>query len=100
MHTVVPRYAAGIATIILACGADGHRRMGKQATAQIAPVTSQQATSEARAWLARMQDELIEILASRTGQRRNSIRGDLFRGRTFNAESALAYGLVDAIIGD
>lgn len=97
-HTVAPRYAAGIATIILACGAQGHRRIGKNAVVHISPVTSPHETPQARAEMARIRNELTEILASRTGQRLNSIRKDLYWGREFNAESALAYGLVDDIL--
>lgn len=100
VHTVVPRCAAGLATVILACGTKGHRRVGKHAAVQISPLKLQHETPQISAYMARVRDELTEILASCTGQRRNSIRGDLFRGRTLNAESALAYGLVDAIIGD
>lgn len=97
-YTVVPRYAAGIATIILACGAKGHRRIGKNAVIHISPVTSLHETSRTSPEITRIRNELTEILASCTGQQLNSIRKDLYWGREFNAESALAYGLADDIL--
>jgi ATP-dependent Clp protease protease subunit len=99
-RTVAPRYAAGVATVILACGARGHRRMGRNAFVEISPVTSHRETPQMPAEIARIQNELTEILTSCTGRRRDSIREDLLTGRTFDAEAALAYGLVDAVLPD
>lgn len=99
-NTIAPRHAAGIATIILACGTKGQRRIGQHAIIQLSPLSSMRETPETPAEIVRMQNAPIEILANCTPQRRDSIREDLLRGRTFDAQSALGYGLADTIAPD
>lgn len=46
----------------------------------------------------RMKDLLIDILAKRTGQKREKIKADMERDYWMSAEEAVKYGLVDGII--
>jgi len=97
-HTVARHQARGMAAVILACGAKGHRRIGKHALIALSPLTAPRETPQLAAEMARIQDELTEILASCTRQTRDTIRADSLTGRMLNAESAIAYGLADEIL--
>ena len=49
--------------------------------------------------LVRMRADIEAILSTHTGQSVPTLRADTDRDRVFNAQAALAYGLVDQVLG-
>ncbi len=48
--------------------------------------------------MVRIRAEMEEILARHTGQQRRTLRADMDRDQVFDAEEAVAYGLVDEVL--
>ena len=46
----------------------------------------------------RLLQDLVATVAGQTGQNGETIQGDFERGRYFDAHTARAYGLIDAVI--
>jgi ATP-dependent Clp protease protease subunit len=97
-------HAASAAAVLLAAGAPG-----KRAVLPHAKVLLHQPSSQARGTLpdlaveakelARVRDEVNQILSRHTGHPAAKLRDDTDRNRTFTATEAVAYGLADEILG-
>jgi ATP-dependent Clp protease, protease subunit len=97
-------HAASAAAVLLAAGAPG-----KRAVLPHAKVLLHQPSSQARGTLpdlaveakelARVRDEVNQILSRHTGHPAAKLRDDTDRNRTFTATEAVAYGLADEVLG-
>jgi ATP-dependent Clp protease protease subunit len=95
--------ASSAAAVLLAAGTPGKRTVLKHAK-----VLLHQPSAEARGALpdlavqakevARIRDDMEEILARHTGHPVAKIRADTDRDHTFTAQEAVDYGLADAVI--
>jgi ATP-dependent Clp protease, protease subunit len=95
--------ASSAAAVLLAAGTPGKRTVLKHAK-----VLLHQPSAEARGALpdlavqakevARIRDDMEEILAKHTGHPVTKIRADTDRDHTFTAQEAVDYGLADAVI--
>jgi ATP-dependent Clp protease protease subunit len=95
--------AASAAAVLLAAGTPGKRTVLKHAK-----VLLHQPSAQARGTLpdlavqakevARIRDDMEEILARHTGHPVARIRQDTDRDKTFSAQEAVDYGLADAVI--
>jgi ATP-dependent Clp protease protease subunit len=95
--------ASSAAAVLLAAGTPGKRTVLRHAK-----VLLHQPSAEARGALpdlavqakeiARIRDDMEEILAQHTGHPVGKIRQDTDRDHTFSAQEAVDYGLADAVI--
>ena len=95
--------ASSAAAVLLAAGTPGKRTVLKHAK-----VLLHQPSAQARGTLpdlavqakevARIRDDMEEILARHTGHPVARIRQDTDRDKTFSAQEAVDYGLADAVI--
>jgi ATP-dependent Clp protease protease subunit len=95
--------ASSAAAVLLAAGAPG-----KRSALRHAKVSLHQPSSQARGTLpdlavqakevAKVRAEMDEILGLHTGQPAAKIRRDTDRNKTFTAQEAIEYGLVDQVI--
>ncbi|GIG69054.1 ClpP family protease [Phytomonospora endophytica] len=96
--------ASGAAAVLLAAGAPGRRSILPRAKVML-----HQPSSQARGTLpdlavqakevARMRQEMDEILGAHTGHSVEKIREDTDRNITFSAQEAVDFGLADRIVG-
>jgi ATP-dependent Clp protease protease subunit len=101
--TICMGQASSAAAVLLAAGAPGRR-----AVLRHAKVLLHQPSSQAQGALpdlavqakevARIRDDMEEILAQHTGHPVARIRQDTDRDHTFTAQEAVDYGLADAVI--
>lgn len=82
----------GIAVLLLAHGARGHRTVTTHGHLSFTPITSAQGDDTRRTELL-----IVEMLANDTGQGKQQIETDLQASRSFEAEQARTYGLVDRV---
>jgi ATP-dependent Clp protease protease subunit len=102
--TICMGQAASAAAVLLAAGSPGKRSVLRHAK-----VLLHQPSSQAQGTLpdlavrakevSRVRAEMDEILSRHTGQPVAKIRNDTDRDKTFDAQQAVDYGLVDHIIG-
>jgi ATP-dependent Clp protease protease subunit len=95
--------ASSAAAVLLAAGTPG-----KRSVLQHGKVSLHQPSSEARGTLpdlavqakevAKVRAEMEQILALHTGRSPEQLRQDIDRRRTFSAEEAIAFGLVDQVV--
>ena len=103
VHAVVTSEAGGAAVAVLAAAqrriAFKHARI-RLAEPRVATVagTADEVTAAAGRYLREL-EEMAVRLAEVTGQPRSRIEDDLSAGRTFTAEEAREYGLIDEIAG-
>lgn len=103
VHAVVTSEVGGAAIAVLAAAqrrvAFPHARI-RLAEPRVATVagTADEVTAAAGRYLREL-EELAIRLAAVTGQPRSRIEDDLSAGRTFTADEAKAYGLIDEIAG-
>ncbi|GAA0473969.1 ATP-dependent Clp protease proteolytic subunit [Streptomyces sp. NPDC046215] len=104
VETICLGQAASSAAVLLAAGTPGRRLVLPNARVLIhqpslsGPVQGQATDLEIQAAeLLRTRDTLEELLARHTGQSRERIGRDIERDKIFDAEAALAYGLVDRL---
>lgn len=97
VYTHVRGRADGVAVVILAHGARGHRTASPNARISLTPITSERSPIDADE-LARTEVILTEMLAADTGQTTQTIATDLRAARRFDASDARAYGLIDRIV--
>jgi len=101
--TICMGQAASVSAVLLAAGTPG-----KRAALRHAKVMLHQLSSQARGTLpdlavqakelAKVRDEMDAILSAHTGHPVDKIRADTDRDRTFSAQEAVDYGLVDRVI--
>jgi ATP-dependent Clp protease, protease subunit len=105
VHTTCVGMAASMASVLLAAGEPGHRRAGSNARVLIhqpwaGQFQGQAADIERAAREAlRLRERIDQILSEATGQPVDKIHADSDRDTWLSADEALAYGLVDEIIG-
>ncbi len=104
VHTVCVGLAASMAAWILAAGVPGFRKaspnaevMLHQANGGVAGPTADVQIHARR--MLRWQDRLTELMAEWTGQDVARVRLDLERDHFLTAPEAVAYGIVDEILG-
>ena len=103
VSTICIGQAASMAAVLLAAGKNGHRFALPHARVMmhqvLAGVQGQASDIEIHAKeILRVREELNKILETHTGQTLETIEKDTDRDFFLNAESALNYGVVDAII--
>ena len=96
--------AASMAAVILACGTKGKRTIHPHAEVMIhqplAGIEGQASDISIMCdHLTRTKDELIGILAERTGQSPSVLRADTDRDNWLDAKRAVAYGICDKVSG-
>jgi ATP-dependent Clp protease, protease subunit len=97
VYTHVRGRADGVAVVLLAHGARGHRTASPNARMSLTPITSERSPIDADE-LTRTTAILVEMLAADTGQLAETIAADMRAGRRFDAVQARDYGLVDQIV--
>jgi ATP-dependent Clp protease protease subunit len=80
----------GVAALLLAHGARGHRTLTAHAHVSFTPIRGQGDTRQTEV-------VIVEMLAADTGQGTQQIEADLRASRSFDADQARAYGLVDRV---
>ena len=103
VSTICIGQAASMAAVLLAAGKRGHRYALPHARVMLhqvlAGVQGQASDIEIHAKeILRVREDLNKILETHTGQTLETIERDTDRDFFLNAESALEYGVVDAII--
>ena len=88
--------AQGIAAVLLAHGARGHRTATSMAQISFTPIASA-GVSSAQDERARAKAIIVEMLAKDTGQNAQQLADDLQASRRFDGEQARSYGLIDRI---
>jgi len=101
--TICLGQASSAAAVLLAAGA-----RGKRSVLPHAKVSLHQPSSQARGTLpdlavqakevAKVRAEMDEILSRHTGQPAAKIRRDTDRNKTFSAQEAIEYGLIDTVV--
>ena len=103
VQTICVGIAMSMGALLLAGGAEGKRMALPNAKILIHQVSSSfqgQATDieiHAREIL-KVRERIDEIYAEHTGKPKEEVRKDMERDRFFNAEQALAYGLIDKVL--
>jgi ATP-dependent Clp protease, protease subunit len=87
--------AGGMALVVLAHGARGHRSAAPSARLSLVPLESQSENLDEH--VARSTSLVISMLVADTGQNANVVARDVLLTRQFDSESARSYGLVDQI---
>jgi ATP-dependent Clp protease protease subunit len=103
LRAVVPAQAGGAAIAVLAAAGRrlAHRHARIRLTEPVAVSaggTADEVAAAAGEYLREL-DEMVQRLATVTGQPRSRIEDDLAAGRVLTAEQAREYGLLDEIIG-
>lgn len=91
VHTHGLANVQGAAALLLAHGARGHRSVMAHGQVSFTPIVS--VHGDAR----RTELLIVEMLANDTGQGKQQIETDLQASRSFEAEQARTYGLVDRV---
>lgn len=97
VHTHALGEAHGVAALLLAHGARGHRTAHPQALVAFTPIAVADGNRAVQSELDRTTAILTAMLASDTGQTAPRIDIDLRAARRFTAEEARAYGLIDQV---
>lgn len=84
-------HVQGAATLLLAHGAHGHRTLLAHGRVSFTPISSAQGDTRG------IESIVFEMLANDAGQKPMQIEADLRGSRTFDAEQAREYGLVDRV---
>jgi ATP-dependent Clp protease protease subunit len=90
--------AHGIAAVILASGATGHRAAQANAALSIVPLVWTEGQVVDEAAKRRLLQDLVAAVAEQTGRTRETVQGDFERGRFFDAPGARSYGLIDTLV--
>ena len=94
VHVRTTGSVGGVALLILAHGARGHRTAIPHTTLTLSAIRSS-ALSSSAAELERTESTVVDLLAADTGQRRETVLADMRADRAFTVDEAVAYGLVD-----
>ena len=93
-------HAGGMAALAVAHGTKSHRAVVRGATLSLfLPDELELPTSDEQAWLRTVQT-IADSVARDTGNSAQQVHRDLQAGHTFDADTAQAYGLVDAVVDD
>lgn len=87
----------GVAAVLLAHGARGHRTAIPQGHISFTPITTAEGVRAVQSEIGRTEAIVTEMLAKDTGQSAQQIDGDQRVSRRFDAEQARSYGLIDRI---
>ena len=103
IRTICTGLAASFGSVILACGTKGKRFVTPRSEVMIhQPLGGAQGQASdierATKHILRTKEELMKLLAERTGQTRKRVTDDCDRDTYLSAEEAVKYGLADAII--
>jgi len=95
--------AQAMALQILASGQRGRRVALKTATMSLSPLFGGELEQPKDQFIqkkeiGRLQNILIMMLAAKTGTRSEVVAEDFLKGRSFSAEEAMEYGLIDEIV--
>jgi ATP-dependent Clp protease protease subunit len=90
--------AHGIAAVILASGARGHRVAQANAALSIVPLVWTEGKVVDEAAKRRLLQDLVAMVAEQTGLEWETVQGDFERGRLFDAPGARSYGLIDTLV--
>jgi ATP-dependent Clp protease protease subunit len=93
--TLAIGFVSGVACWLLARGARGHRAATSSARIMLTSVRGPDSTEHQ---LQGTEKTLVDMLASDTGQPAATILKDMRDQRTFSADAARAYGLIDQIL--
>ncbi len=94
VHIRTTGSVGGVALLILAHGARGHRTAIPHTTLTLSAIRSSDLSSSA-AELERTESTVVDLLVADTGQRRETVLADMRADRAFTVDEAVAYGLVD-----
>ncbi len=94
VHVRTTGSVGGVALLILAHGARGHRTAIPHTTLTLSAIRSSDSSSSA-AELERTESTVVDLLVADTGQRRETVLADMRADRAFTVDEAVAYGLVD-----
>ena len=94
VHVLTTGDVAGVALLILAHGARGHRTAIPFTALALSAIRSTD-PSLSTAELERTESIVGDMLAADTGQRRETVLADMRADRAFTVDEAVAYGLVD-----
>jgi ATP-dependent Clp protease protease subunit len=97
VYTVCRGRAHGIAAVILASGAKGHRAAQASAALSIVPLVWTEAQVGDEGARRRLLQDLVAMVAEQTGQAQEIVQEDFERGRFFDAPGARSYGLIDTL---
>jgi ATP-dependent Clp protease protease subunit len=89
--------AYGLAAVLLAHGAKGHRSAFRDAEISLCLVTPAEHAVKQDSNLVKTQAKLNRMLASDTGQTAETIDEDCRAARTFDTLGAVSYGLIDYV---
>jgi ATP-dependent Clp protease protease subunit len=97
VETLCVQSAGGMAAVIVACGARGRRRARPGAELAFVPFVHMQGEVSASvlAEVERLKRWVAAALEEVTGQTQERLLEDLARGRSFSADEAWRYGLID-----
>jgi ATP-dependent Clp endopeptidase proteolytic subunit ClpP len=98
VHTHCLGDAHGMAVVLLAHGAAGHRSACRDARLSVGEVTESPDRPAPRDRLARMTQMVAEFLSADTGRAVAEVSADLHAGQFFDADQARAYGLIDSVV--
>lgn len=104
VHTYAVGVTASMGTVLLSCGEPGHRYALPHATVHMHPAGggAQGYTEDVRIAYReqeRLEKQIFHLVANNTGRSWQEIEADFKRDRYMNAPQAMAYGLVDEILG-
>lgn len=91
VHTRGLANVQGAAALLLAHGARGHRTLIAHGRVSFTPISNAEGDTR------RIESILVQLLAKDTGQTLQQVEADLRASRSFDAEHARAYGLVDRL---
>ncbi|MBK7859406.1 MAG: ATP-dependent Clp protease proteolytic subunit [Archangiaceae bacterium] len=95
--TVCIGHAAGLAALVLACGARGKRSATENARIMLVPPHATVDSAEQLREVQRLHQEMVRLLADATGQKSEQVAADLEARRAFSAAEARDYGLIDTV---
>jgi ATP-dependent Clp protease protease subunit len=97
VHTHALTNVGGVAAVLLAHGARGHRTAIPRTQISVTPFTAAEGASAVQSEIERTEAIVTEMLAKDTRQSTRQIDADRRASRRFDAEQARSYGLIDRV---
>jgi ATP-dependent Clp protease, protease subunit len=98
IYTYGLRQVSGMAALIVAGGASGHRSCLPDSRFMLVAVSGGKGKEEEAIEIPRLQGTIEAEFAKVTGQKPNQLHQDMIEERGFDARAAVAYGLVDQMV--